>query len=279
MEEYKSPNGAVITKQWYETTRKLLSDPADRAAVYEGILDLTFTGSFSVSTNPIVTTILEMVRPFVSQDVEKYHARCERNKQNASRSQSLPVAASGSQSLPVATNNNNNNNNNSNSNNNNNSNSNNNKSIVSTSTDEQEAEKEKFYCLLTILKRGSLSPVLEFGRFWNYYESLGWKNKNGAPIVRKVSAAAMWTLQTDIAADTIACSRWATALSTLDKYDEFPVKVFRGCRVEGDTLKLLLELSPESIRQFDAQYIKQVASLAKLYSVKNVDYCIAKTPK
>lgn len=266
--EEKTPNGAVITRQWYESCLELLPNAADRCAVYESILAMTFKMQEPFITSPVVKAVFTMVRPFVLQDIDKYNARCARNKENATRSHSQPLAATRSDSQPLATNNNNNNNNNINNNTKNN-----------ISNEIVDPEREKYLCLLTFLRRGACNPLEEFRVFWNYYESLGWKNKNGATIVRKVSAAAMWRIQGDIVADTHSCERWAKACATLPPNSTKAVQVFRDIQMNGEELILIVDMKAEEISAFEKACGPALSCVLRDYQAKSLSYTIRHDPR
>ena len=94
---------AMFREEWLDKARQLLPNPADRAAFYECLMCRAFERDQPAIDNPIVGAMFAMAESAIVQDLEKYAARCERNRENAAkRYQSQPVAASGSQSQPVA---------------------------------------------------------------------------------------------------------------------------------------------------------------------------------
>lgn len=263
--ETKQPNSALISRQVYDTTRKLLSNPADRAAVYEGILELTFSGSCADHSNPVVRTILEMIKPFVADDLQKYAARCERNKANATRSHSQPLAATRSDSQPLAANTNTNNN------------TNNNNNTISANAENTE-ERDKFICMLTLFKRGILNVKAEFEVFWNYYESLGWRNKNGSPVVRKASAAAMWRPQGETGKMSEGAEAWARILGAGTCLDTRAIIWFDSVNATPEELIIYLKCTPDEVQIFDRTFLPQVKALARCYEAKKVSYRIVRSP-
>lgn len=179
----KRPSAALINREWYAAASKVL-DGTQMGRLLMAVVSYVWTGDIDIELDEPSGIVFEMVRPWLDSDIESYRRRCERNAANA-RSRREPVAASGTQSQRVAPN--------PNSNNNPNSNSNPNLSIES--QDQKEIEKEKWLIYGYFWASGSKNVLEETRAFWNYYDSLGWKNNKGAAIVNRLSAARMWRRQ------------------------------------------------------------------------------------
>lgn len=228
--EYKI-KGCIISRAWWAAAVQELS-PADRLAFYDGVLQYAFTDEFPSNLPATVRPMVAMVVPFIDADKVKYSERVERNRANARGSKR--VAASGTQSLPVATNTNTNTSTNTNTN---------------TSTISIPPEKEKFYICAMFYARGAIKPAEETTRFWDYYESLGWKNNKGAQIVRKTAAARMWSLQTGTTErDLQTRQAWAHCMTMCDSARIEVFDLLQRVEVEGEELRLFAR----ECRQFAA---------------------------
>ena len=95
---------AMFREEWLDKARQLLPNAADRALFYECLMCKAFEREMPSINNPIVSAMFVMAESAISQDLEKYAARCERNRENAlkrlaaSGTQSQRVVASGNQS-------------------------------------------------------------------------------------------------------------------------------------------------------------------------------------
>ena len=76
--------------------------------------------------------------------------------------------------------------------------------------------------------------------FWNYYESLGWKNNKGAAIVRKQAAASMWRPQFALGDVDEWRVKWFKALHKSKFFDLRLFTDVRGAEVHGDVLTLYI---------------------------------------
>lgn len=171
---------AYIRREWYIQAKNLLPDDRERLQFFEALIEYSLNGD-APKLQGAGAIMFAMIRGELDGDRERYAAKCERNRKNAQRK---PVAATGYQSLPLATN----------------------TTTTTTPTTTttttttttisiEEETKEKFLIVGIFFNRGSVNPIEEARIFWNYYESLGWKNNKGAAIVSKSSAALMWKMQ------------------------------------------------------------------------------------
>ncbi len=248
--EYKI-KGVIFARNWYAAVRKGLSAP-DRLQFYDAVFDYAFEGSVMPAMTPAVKIAFDMVKLFIDQDIVKYQERCERNRANARGRQR--VAASGSESLPVAPNTNNNTNNN-------------------TNTISLSEEKEKFFICALFYSRGSISPGMELNKFWQYYESLGWRNNKGAPITKKMAAAKMWDLQSGTTKMALAPRvAWSNAMTQCECCD---IRVFDNLvrtDIQGDVLHIYARDIQDFAALMESSFMAGLKRYAAFYSCSKVLY-------
>lgn len=242
---------ALIRKEWHDAASSILSSD-ERLELYDLICSYAFTGSAPAVKHGKVAALWSLIRPALDADADKYTAKCERNRKNASRCQSLPVAATGSQSLPVAAN--------TNTNTNFNSNSNSNSNTLSKSSDKDE-KRERFDCMGIIFSRGAAEPLEECKRMWGYYESLGWKNNKGAAIVSKTSAAAMWRLQCDTVAEQQMARLWWRLFKNVAGTPFVLWDAWKGMHCDDDTLHIYMKRDSRLNEITEGEYRQQMLSL------------------
>lgn len=194
----KRPSAALINREWYAAASKVL-DGNQMGRLLMAVVNYVWTGDQDIELDEPSGIVFEMVRPWLDSDIDSYRRRCERNAANA-RSRKEPVAASGTQSQRVA----------SNPNPNNNPNSNPNPNLSIESADPREIEKEKWLIYGYFWASGSKNVLQEMLAFWNYYDSLGWKNNKGAAIVNRLSAARMWRRQFETGNAPTGSMEWFT---------------------------------------------------------------------
>lgn len=238
---------AFIRKEWYDAASSILSSD-ERLELYDLICGYAFQGSTPAIKHGKVAALWALIRPALDQDAEKYEAKCERNRKNASRSQSLPVAATGYQSLPVAANTNTNTNTNT-------------KSATFSQSSEDDEKKERFDCMGIIFSRGATKPLEECKRMWGYYESLGWKNNKGAAIVSKRSAAAMWRLQCDIIAEPQMARLWWRLFKSVAGTPYVLWDAWKGMHRDGDTLHIYMKRDSRLNEITEGEYRQQMLTL------------------
>lgn len=252
--EYKI-KGVIFARNWWQAVKCGLSD-ADRLAFYDMVFRYAFEGYKTEETRGAVKIAFDMVRPFIDQDIVKYQERCERNRANARGRQR--VAASGTQSLQVATN----------TNSNSNTNTNNNTNTISLSE-----EREKFLVVGMFFARGALQPVAEMNKFWDYYESLGWKNNKGAEIKRKSAAARMWILQSGVTTQVLEPRvAWFQAVSRCDYSDSVIFDNLVNMVAKDGTLHLLVRENERFAAVCEEHYIGALKAYAAAYSCTSVVY-------
>ena len=227
-ETSKRPNAALINREWFDSAASILND-AELGRVLAMACRYVFGGMPCGKMDGKEGIVFAMIRPALDSDIRAYAERCARNAANA-RNRSQRVAASGSDwervgAIPTPT-----------------------TTPTTTPTqislpregDKEQRDRERFFIALYFAERGSESPVAEMEAFWNYYESLGWKNNKGAPIVRKQAAASMWRPQFALGDVDGWRVQW---LKALHKSKSFDLRLFsdvRGAEVHGDVLTLYI---------------------------------------
>lgn len=180
---------ALIRQTWYETAKKNLSG-ADRLRFYEMCLEFEFFGNAPDEDAPFAARLLfDMVRDDLERDKAKAAERSERNRRNGMAGgrpkateqnmvSSNPKKPSGLFGKP------------------NDINTTHYTTLHNNVTDVTEDEDTHmfFSVCLNFFERGCSDPVGTANTFWNYYESLGWKTKNGGEIVDRLALAKAWRL-------------------------------------------------------------------------------------
>lgn len=265
---------AYFREEWLDKANQLLPNPADRACFYECLMCRAFGRALPTFTSPIVSAMYAMAESAIVADIEKYEAKCERNRLNAlskaSRTQSHPVAASGSdrtQSLPSTSTSTSTNT------------STNTSTSTSTSTISPESvceDREIYLIYCTLFQRGALNLQTEFDNFYNYYAALGWKNNKGAPIVSKVSAAAMWRLSGDTCGNLAQREVWARAFRNAPTTSSMVWLSFRDMQVEvTDTARVLhlhTTLNTKQIENLEDKCEKQLRMVMAAYECTQLQY-------
>ena len=233
----KRPSAALINREWYTAASKVL-DGTQMGRLLMAVVCYVWTGDLELELDEPSGIVFEMVRPWLDSDIESYRRRCERNAANA-RSRRGPVAASGTQSQRVGAN----------PNPNNNPNPNPNPNLSIESADPKEIEREKWLIFGYFWASGSKNVLEETRAFWNYYDSLGWKNNKGAAIVNRLSAARMWRRQFE----TGEAPAWSMAWFSVVRY--CPVKDFRlwdcyaGAEISAGSVTIRLRVTGKYIAE------------------------------
>ncbi len=252
--EYKI-KGVIFARNWYAAVRPGLL-PSDRLQFYDAVFEYAFEGSVLQGMSPAVKIAFDMVKPFIDQDIAKYRERCERNRANAQGRKR--VEPSGSQSLPVAPNTNTNSNTNTNTN---------------TSTISLSEEKEKFFICALFYSRGSISPAMELNRFWQYYDSLGWRNNKGAAITKKSAAAKMWNLQSGTTTQPLAPRvAWSNVMTQCDSTDTRVFENLVRTDIKGEVLHLYARDVKEFAALMEGPFMAGLRRYAAAYSCSSVIY-------
>lgn len=221
----RRPNAALINREWFESAKSVL--PADGLGrVLVAACNYVILGELEPKLSGTEGVVFAMIKPALDSDIAKYAERCERNQRNA-RSQSQRVVASGSESQRVAAN----------------------TTTTSTPTPtttstttpslspERSEEIERWLMFGYFWSTGSKAIKEETNAFWNYYESLGWKNNKGAPIVSKIAAARNWRRQFETGTAPNGAEGWFKALQTCTIPDCNAFLAFLGAeRNEGKVI-------------------------------------------
>ena len=243
MEAENRPSAALINKEWWESARKVLSYEEQGALLIEAV-EYVLYGIGRTTPKGKVGIVFEMIRPALDSDVAKYRERCARNAANA-RSGRERVAASGSEWQRVAAN----------------------TTTTPTTTPnttptttqsislEEQRKRERFIIFGYFWSVGSNAPMDEMNAFWDYYESLGWKNNKGAVIASKIAAARMWRRQFETHTPPDGAQTWFKAVQACKILDPSAFTIFAGAervdekvivrlRCTGNYLSQLRENTP-----------------------------------
>ena len=264
----------MFREEWLDKARQLLPNPSDRALFYECLMCKAFERDMPIIDNPIVSAMFIMAESAIAQDLEKYAARCERNRENAlkrvvaSGSQSQRVVASGSQSqqsqpnISTSTSTS--------------TSTNTNTSTSTTSLEVDSEEREIFLIYSTLFTRGALDLQSEFDSFYNYYSALGWKNNKGAAIVSKVSAAAMWRMSGEVASNIAERQAWAKAFKTAPTTSPLVWTCFKSLQVEETeecrTLRIYTSLTKQQIEGLESKCERALRTLMAMYQCSEIEY-------
>lgn len=261
--------GCVINRIWFEQAQQMLTSPQARCWFYESIMRTSFGMEVEKAPDAIAATMFAMVKPYVAADIEKYTARCETNRANALKRANRSDGSESLRPLPNASDPNKSLNNiNTNTNTNNNTNTNTNTNL---SAEEQE-NKEKWDCMGIIFAADAADITAEVVAFWNYYDSLGWRNKNGSPIVRKTSCARMWRLSGALAGQMEWRPKWHTAFKTAATTSAIVWTQVKDVRLvedeQGPALGITTNGGERWVAFISNQCAAQLAKLLALYGVE-----------
>lgn len=229
MEAENRPNAALINREWYESAAGVL-DGRKLAQLVLYAVQYVLYGISPETEDQMIKVVFAMIRPALDSDISKYRERCARNAANA-RSCRERVGASGTQSqrvgaIPTTTTTTNTN-------------------TTSTTTpsisNEERRDRERFEIYGYFWSVGSADPKAELDAFWDYYESLGWKNNKGAVILSKIAAARMWRRQFETKAPRDGAQTWFKAVKECAIPNPKVFSIYTGAeRVED---RLIVHLS------------------------------------
>lgn len=222
----KRPNAALINKEWFDAARAIL-DPNDLGLMIVKAVSYVLYGEDLPPSSTPIGIVCQMIKPSLDSDIRRYIEKCHRNAMNA-RAKSERVGASGSEWGRVGTNTTTTSTTTSTST----------STPMSLSNDDSRRDRERFFIALYFAEHGNTSPVAEMDAFWNYYESLGWKNNKGAVIVRKQAAAAMWRCQFESVEVLGWRIEWYKSLRWSKSFDLRLLSNVRGAIVEDGVLTL-----------------------------------------
>lgn len=259
-EMIKRPNAALINREWFDSAKSVLSTD-NLGHVLIAAAEYVFVGSTNMQLSAGESIVFTMIKPALDSDILKYSERCARNAANA-RSQRQRVGANGSEWEPMAANTT--------------------PTPTPTTTttpislprehDKSRRDREQFFIALYFAEQGSEAPVQEMHAFWNYYESLGWKNNKGAAIVRKQSCAAMWRAQF-ATGDVCEWRRhWFKALHKAHIFDLRAFTDVRGAEIEGENLTLSIVGGKEFAEFLDGSYMPVLRYFVADMGCKTLSY-------
>lgn len=237
MEAENRPSAALINKEWWESARKVLSYEEQGELLIEAV-EYVLYGIGRTTPKGKVGIVFEMVRPALDSDVAKYRERCARNAANA-RSGRERVAASGSEWQRVAAN----------------------TTTTTTPTttttttttpsisNEERRDRERFEIYGYFWSVGSADPKAELDAFWDYYESLGWKNNKGAVIASKLAAARMWRRQFETKTPPDGAQQWYKAAKECAVPNPTVFSAFMGAERKDDQIIVHLSCSSKFFAQ------------------------------
>lgn len=216
----KRPAAALINREWYQSAAGILSRQ-DLGLLLIKCVEYVFGTGNVIKLSGTAEIVYKMVIPALDSDIAKYAERCERNQRNA-RSQSQRVAASGTQSQPVAAN----------------TTTTTTPTTTTTSTTTpslspaEVEERDRWLIFGYFWSIGSKAITQECSQFWSYYESLGWKNNKGAPIVNKLACARQWRHQFETGTAPNGADAWFKAVQACNIADYGIFQCYLGAERE-----------------------------------------------
>lgn len=267
--ENNNVKGCVINRQWVEKAQALISDPSARCEFYEYLFSVSFGWEKKVLADPTAYVMAQMCEDYVLEDARKYETKCEQNRLNAlkrskgatesDRMRPLATASKPSEPKPIAANNNTNTNTNTN-----------NKTNLSTETIGR--DREEFDLLGIFFAKDVRDYRAEYSKFLGYYESTGWRNKNGQPIVNKCAAARMWKCTGECARSIGDKTLWFTAFKTSQAAETAIWDDFIRLDVEPDGLLVVTMAKTETVNLIEERCVAQLRALLRQANCKNLTY-------
>lgn len=237
MDAENRPSAALINREWWESARKVLSYEEQGVLLIDAV-EYVLYGIGRTAPSGKVGIVFEMIRPALDSDILKYRERCARNADNARRG-SQRVGASGTQSQRVGAN----------------------TTTTPTTTttttptstpslsDGEKRDRERFEIYGYFWSVGSNDPKAELEAFWDYYESLGWKNNKGAVIVSKLAAARMWRRQFETKTPPDGALQWFKAVKECAIPNPKVFAAYMGAEREDDKIRVHLSCSEKFFAQ------------------------------
>ena len=235
----RRPNAALINREWFEAACNVLSDN-DLGLVLVNACRYVYGMPEVMMTGQVQRAVFAMIRPALDSDIIKYNERCARNAANA-KSHLQRVAASCSKSERVAAN----------------------TTTTPTPTPTttsslspvevkpDEIERDRWIIFGYFWSTGSGSPVQEFNAFWDYYESLGWRNNKGAEIVRRLACARQWRRQFDTKEPPVGAACWAKAVENCPVRDYDIYGIYAGAEKIEDGVRINLRCKADFLAKLE----------------------------
>lgn len=111
----------------------------------------------------------------------------------------------------------------------------------------------------------------EFNAFWDYYESLGWRNNKGAAIVRRLACARQWRRQFDTKEPPVGAACWAKAVENCPVRDYDIYGIYAGAEKIGDAVRVNLRCKADFLAKFEQILPGVRNTLAGLFRTPKVD--------
>ena len=252
----KRPSAALINREWYTSAAGILSRQ-DLGFMLVQCIEYVFGIDSGWELGGTADVVFKMVKPALDSDLRKYAERCERNANNA-KSQRQRVAASGSESQRVAAN------------------TTTTSTTTSTSTQSlstaETEEREKWLIYGYFWSVGSKAIAQELSAFWAYYESLGWKNNKGAPIVSKIACARMWHRQFETGSVPNGADAWYQSAKYCKIADLNIWHVYAGAERKDDKAIVRLRCKSDFVRQLLEATPALERDLRTCWRVQGIDF-------
>lgn len=255
----RRPNAALINREWFESAQKVLSR-SELSKVCMCAVEYVLNGKAPADLTGSAAVVFAMVRPALDSDIVKYNERCARNAANA-KSHLQRVAASGSESqrveanttptpTPTSTPT---------------------PSLSSVEVKPEEIERDRWIIFGYFWSTGSGDPVHEFHAFWDYYESLGWRNNKGAAIVRRLACARQWRRQYETKEPPVGAACWAKAVENCPVRDYDIYGIYAGAEKIGDAVRVNLRCKADFLAKLEQILPGVRNTLAGLFRTPKVD--------
>lgn len=238
-ENRKRPNAALINREWFESAVGVLQKN-DLCDVLYCAVSYVLYGDTTLELSKSASIVFAMIKPMLDSDIEKYNERCARNAANA-KSHLQRVAASGSESQRVVAN----------------------TTTTPTTTPTtstslstvevkpDEIERDRWLIFGYFWSTGSGSPVQEFNAFWDYYESLGWRNNKGAAIVKRLACARQWRRQFETKEPPVGAACWAKAVENCPVRDYDIYGIYAGAEKIEDGVRINLRCKADYLAKLE----------------------------
>ena len=237
MDTENRPNAALINKEWYDSACRVLN-PAELGLLLIEVVEYVICGKEPDRLKGTASVVFTMIRPALDSDITKYRERCARNAANA-KSGRERAAASGSEWQRVAANTT--------------TTTTTNTTTTTTTTpsisNDEQRKRERFEVFGYFWSIGSADPMEELNAFWDYYESLGWKNNKGAIIVSKLAAARMWRRQFETKTPPNGAAAWYKVVKESSIPNPNIFLTFIGSEPDGDKMRVRLKCSENYFSQ------------------------------
>ena len=255
----RRPNAALINREWFRAAMGILS-AEEMGSVLLAACEYVFGDIVPRRMTTSANAVYAMIKPALDSDIVKYNERCARNAANA-KSHLQRVAASGSESQPVVAN------------------------ITTTPTitttitkslspievKPEEIERDRWIIFGYFWSTGSGDPVHEFHAFWDYYESLGWRNNKGAAIVRRLACARQWRRQFETKEPPAGAACWAKAVEDCPVRDYDIYGVYAGAEKIGDGVRVNLRCKADFLAKLEQILPGLRNTLSGLFRTPKVD--------